>query len=195
MMTTFSSPNEETWSSYWGVLLADQPPSRNSRRNPQTGTRFLFCLQLNCWKMSSSETIAAIAAMVWTQLWLLVLTDVIWVSWPSGRGQILCNYAPPPPTIHPWIPTVGWEGEGKSATPHHPPPPPITIPTHNTAVTKLIYIKLSMYLFFYMEPIPYLMVLRRATSITRGIRRGGPIVMDQNHYVPRHINNSYIYIY
>ncbi len=33
------------------------------------------------------------AAMVWTQLW--EVCDLI--SWPSGRGQMLCNYAPPLP--------------------------------------------------------------------------------------------------
>jgi len=46
------------------------------------------------------------------------------VSWPPGRGQILCNYSTPPPTSkHPYY---SGGGEGESWQPPLPPP----IPAH-----------------------------------------------------------------
>ncbi len=41
------------------------------------------------------------------------------------EGSNVMYYAPPLPTrIHPWVPTVWWEGEGKLCKPPPPPRPP-----------------------------------------------------------------------
>ncbi len=51
------------------------------------------------------------------------------VSWPPGRGQILCNYSTPPPiSKHSCIPTL-WRGRGSPAS---QPPSPEYLLTQNS---------------------------------------------------------------
>ncbi len=118
------------------------------------------------------------------------------VSWPPGRGQMLCNYAPSPwASIHGYL---QYSGRGRSA--NHPPPSQCLHTRHTTQLqeylhscketsppllhtttlqhytTALMYIKLPMYLLFIWHL--YLMVLRCATSLLRALEGVGPENLD-----------------
>ncbi len=64
--------------------------------------------------------------------WLVLNWQVcVLISWPPGRGHILCNCSPPPPpnSMHPCIPDYSGGGGRKSPS-NQPPPPPSSIPPH-----------------------------------------------------------------
>ncbi len=94
-------------------------------------------------------------------------------------GQILCNYGPPPLSIPAYL---QWGGRG--SLPHTPAHDNTT--THNTAASNLMYIKLSMHQFFYMELILYGFETRSHFRDQKSLDFQGPpppmpLVMDLAH--------------
>jgi hypothetical protein len=82
--------------------------------------------------------------------------------------------------IHPWVPTVWWEGEGELCKPPPPPLPPhntaariptylntITQQSYNTRVHKITNVPVAIWHL-------YLMVLRHGTSLLGEFGKGWP---------------------
>ena len=85
------------------------------------------------WTASSGNRTRAPPDRMWT-LYHWAMESVhnmgVLVSWPPGRGQILCNYSTPPPTSkHPCI--VGGGGGALPASPL-----PLNTCSHNTATRR-----------------------------------------------------------
>ncbi len=87
------------------------------------------------WTASSGNWTRAPPDRKWTLYhWAMesVLNMVVLVSWPPGRGQILCNCSIDPPTSkHSCIPTL-WRG----GEPCQPAPLPLNTCSHNTATRR-----------------------------------------------------------
>ena len=84
------------------------------------------------WTASSGNRTRAPPDRMWT-LYHWAMESVhdmgVLVSWPPGRGQILCNYSTPPPTSkHPCISTL-WRGRGSPVS--QPPPPEYLLTQHS----------------------------------------------------------------
>ncbi len=131
IMYTFS-PNAK----YWTALSGNRtraPPDRmwtlyhwamESVHNMGVLTFQYFSPNAKYWTASSGNWTRAPPDRMWT-LYHWAMESVhnmgVLVSWPPGRGQILCNNSTPPPTSkHPCIPTL-WRGRGSPAS--QPPPP------------------------------------------------------------------------
>jgi hypothetical protein len=117
----YFSPNAKYWTASWNPYI------------------ILVCLRPNAkyWTASSGNRTRVPPDWMWT-LYHWAMESVhnmgVLVSWPPGRGQILCNYSTPPPTSK--HPCINYRGGG-GALPASPLP--LNTCSHNTATRRPLH--------------------------------------------------------
>ena len=90
------------------------------------------------WTASSGNRTRAPPDRMWT-LYHWAMESVhnmgVLVSWPPGRGQILCNYSTPhpPASIHVYL---HYSGRGRGSPASQPPPPEYLLTQHSYKETS-----------------------------------------------------------
>ncbi len=123
------TPQDRMWSLYHRAM--------ESVHNMGVLTSQYFSPNAKYWTASSGNRTRDPPDRMWT-LYHWAMESVhnmgVLVSWPPGRGQMLCNYSTHPPTSkHPCIPTL-WRGRLSPAS--QPPPHEYLLTQHSYKETS-----------------------------------------------------------